>query len=573
MEENFINKHIQSQIDDNLTVKELRVLACDANFDSLLHLCAALVNCKFKVKDAKSAGEAVEILNANKHGFDLVFVDVDTDSSDAFKLLETIGHEMQIPVIMVTGDSSPENKTKALSHGALDCIRKCPKEEEIMNTIRYNFTHNRHQNQKPLRRLSNPLTEDARSDKYGKKKRMVWTPELDAKFVNTVQTLDKTSEAQPMKILDRMNEPGLTRDKVASHLQKYRMALKKRKAAEMNEQGFQFEDTSSRRKLEIDNINADSRLTVPSFSGVHSSSDGNSSLGTLMPWSSSSPVPSFSGVHSLSDGSSSLGTLMPWSSSSPVPSFSGVHSLSDGSSSLGTLMPWSSSSPVPSFSGVHSLSDGSSSLGTLMPWSSSSPVPSFSGVHSLSDGSSSLGTLMPWSSSSPVPKEPFQSHGFQTSDVYDNYLLETNAEPHNLEAETTSQSAPYLHGEGLETIVPSSRWFYGTPNIYSTLPDVNAAFYPPPAVSLVLNAAFNPPPAVSSVPNHVYGITNNVQYPADSTVLAVNGVTEPVWNGTSGYNYDYEEVSEVDNNQINYSLSEESFEWRSLLNADYFSGI
>ncbi|KAK8501258.1 hypothetical protein V6N13_026960 [Hibiscus sabdariffa] len=449
MKENFLNK----PIDDDLTLKELRVLACDANFDSLVYLCAALLNCKCKVEHAKNAGEAVEKLNANKHGFDVVFVDVDTDSSDAFKLLETIGHGMQLPVIMVTGDSSPENKTKGFSHGALDCIKKCPKEEEIMNTIRHHLTHNKtrdHQNQKPLRDSDSRTQvqdQDARSDKdghsrNGKKKRMVWTPELEEKFVNIVQKLDKKNMAHPNRILNMMNEPGLTRDHVASHLQKYRMTLKKRKAAEMNEQGFQLEATSCRRNLEFDNLNnADRRLAVPSFNDVPSFSDVNSSFGPT--------------------------------------------------------------------------------IGN---------------------------TLMPSSGSSPVPNVSFQSRGpeFETSDVYDSYLLETN-----VESKTTSQPAPYLHGEGPapETNVPISRWLYITPYIY-LLPEENAAF--------------QHPGAVSSVPNHLSGITNNVQY-SDSTVLAVNGVTEPVWTGSTN--------CVADNNQlINYSLPEETFDWGSVLNGDYFSG-
>ncbi|KAK8644780.1 hypothetical protein V6N13_118649 [Hibiscus sabdariffa] len=437
MKENFLHKPIESQIDDDLTLKELRVLACDANFDSLVYLCAALLNCKYKVEHAKNAGEAVEKLNANKDGFDVVFVDVDTDSSDAFKLLETIGHGMQLPVIMVTGDSSPENKTKGLSHGALDCIKKCPKEEEIMNTIRHHVRD--HQNQKPqVQDQDAPSDKDGHS-RNGKKKRMVWTPELEEKFVNIVHKLDKKNMAHPSRVLNMMNEPGLTRDHVASHLQKYRRTLKKRKAVEMNEQGFQFEATSCRKNLEFDNSNNADRhpAAVPSFNDVPSLSDVNSSFGPT----------------------------------------------------IGN---------------------------TLMPSSGSSPVPNVSS---------------------------FQSHGpeFETSDVYDNYLLETNVEP-----ATTSQPAPYLHGEGPapapQTNVPISRWFYIAPYVY-LLPEENAAF--------------QHPDAVSSGPNHLSGITNNVQYPLpESRVSAVNGVTEPVWNCVA------------DNNQlINYSWAEESFDWGSVLNA------
>ncbi|KAE8677223.1 hypothetical protein F3Y22_tig00111542pilonHSYRG00168 [Hibiscus syriacus] len=477
MEENFRNKSIESQNGYDLAVKDLRVLACDADINSLLYLCAVLVNCKYKVKHATNAAEAEGILKANKQGFDIVFVDVDTDSSDAFKLMETIGHVMQLPLIMVTGDLSPENKTKGLSHGAVDCIKKRPENEEIMNSVRRHFTRNKtirdHQNQKRLRRSDSP-TEDAPSDKDGKKKRMVWTPELDARFVKAVQTLGKKNMAHPMRILGMMNEPGLTREQVASHLQKYRISLNKAKAAKTKEQGCRLEPTSCRRRLDFDNFNADLGLPV---NEVHSF---NSSLGPT----------------------------------------------------IGDM---------------------------VMP----------------SSGGSSV---------------PFQSHdlhsclGGQKPDVFHNYLLQTNVQPHNLELEavfgaTYQSPPPYVHGE-----VPVSYeypyWFFKREAI----------------------AAYRHPPAVSSVSNHIngtksstlstnliifityssFGISNYAEI-ANNVHNPVSGVTEPaMWNGTtispsgtsSWLNSEpHNQVSFVDNNQINNGFTEESFDYCSFLNDDYLYGI
>nr|CAB3475150.1 unnamed protein product [Digitaria exilis] len=57
-----------------------------------------------------------------------------------------------------------------------------------------------------------------------KKARVVWSVDLHQKFVNAVNQIgfDKVG---PKKILDLMNVPGLTRENVASHLQKYRLYL------------------------------------------------------------------------------------------------------------------------------------------------------------------------------------------------------------------------------------------------------------------------------------------------------------------------------------------------------------
>lgn len=53
----------------------------------------------FAVKSASSAVEAIEILRTNKHGIDIVLVDVDTADLNAFKVMETIGLETNLPVI------------------------------------------------------------------------------------------------------------------------------------------------------------------------------------------------------------------------------------------------------------------------------------------------------------------------------------------------------------------------------------------------------------------------------------------------------------------------------------------
>eukprot|EP00178_Gracilaria_changii_P023933 TRINITY_DN722_c0_g1_i1.p1 TRINITY_DN722_c0_g1~~TRINITY_DN722_c0_g1_i1.p1 ORF type:complete len:461 (-),score=43.93 TRINITY_DN722_c0_g1_i1:2247-3629(-) len=63
-----------------------------------------------------------------------------------------------------------------------------------------------------------------------KKRRLQWTPELHAKFVRAVNQYG-IDEAVPKLLLRAMNVPGLTRENVASHLQKYRENLRKKKQA------------------------------------------------------------------------------------------------------------------------------------------------------------------------------------------------------------------------------------------------------------------------------------------------------------------------------------------------------
>ncbi|KAK2993167.1 hypothetical protein RJ640_015354 [Escallonia rubra] len=66
----------------------------------------------------------------------------------------------------------------------------------------------------------------ARSAAAVKRPRLVWTPQLHKRFVDVVAHLG-IKNAVPKTIMQLMNVEGLTRENVASHLQKYRLYLKR----------------------------------------------------------------------------------------------------------------------------------------------------------------------------------------------------------------------------------------------------------------------------------------------------------------------------------------------------------
>ncbi|XP_050238872.1 transcription factor PCL1-like [Mercurialis annua] len=70
-----------------------------------------------------------------------------------------------------------------------------------------------------------------------KRPRLVWTPQLHKRFVDVVAYLG-IKNAVPKTIMQLMNVEGLTRENVASHLQKYRLYLKRM-------QGFSNEGPSA----------------------------------------------------------------------------------------------------------------------------------------------------------------------------------------------------------------------------------------------------------------------------------------------------------------------------------------
>lgn len=197
------------------------------------------------VETCSSGQEALELLREKQEPgqgqFDLVLSDVYMPDMDGFRLLEHIGLELDLPVIMMSSNGETNVVLRGVTHGAVDFLIKPVRIEELRNVWQH-----------VVRRRSIALTRtgeeapDDQSEQHGtkrkdgpmllrvehedrgsnKKPRVVWTAEMHAQFVNAVNTLG-IDKAVPKRILDLMNVEGLTRENVASHLQKYRIYLKR----------------------------------------------------------------------------------------------------------------------------------------------------------------------------------------------------------------------------------------------------------------------------------------------------------------------------------------------------------
>ncbi|XP_061360404.1 two-component response regulator ORR23-like, partial [Gastrolobium bilobum] len=145
--------------------------------------------------------KALEMLRENRNKFDLIITNVNMPHMDGFKLLEIVGLEMDIPVIVMLSEySDKERVKKGVIHGACDYLIKPPRIEVLQNIWQH-----------VVRK---------------KRPRLNWNTNLHTKFLVAVNQLG-VKEAVPKKILYLMNVEGLTRENIASHLQKYRLALKK----------------------------------------------------------------------------------------------------------------------------------------------------------------------------------------------------------------------------------------------------------------------------------------------------------------------------------------------------------
>ncbi|MFQ6620866.1 hypothetical protein Gotur_002533, partial [Gossypium turneri] len=87
----------------------------------------------FPVTKCNRAETALLKLRENRNGFDIVISDVHMPDMDGFKLLEDIGLEMDLPVIMMSADDGKDVVMKGVTHGACDYLIKPVRIEALKN--------------------------------------------------------------------------------------------------------------------------------------------------------------------------------------------------------------------------------------------------------------------------------------------------------------------------------------------------------------------------------------------------------------------------------------------------------
>lgn len=251
----------------------MRVLVVDDNPTCLMILEQMLVRCAYRVTTCGKATEALSMLREDIGKFDVVISDVDMPDMDGFKLLELVGLEMDLPVIMVSGNGETSAVMKGITHGACDYLLKPVRIEELRNIWQHVVRKKRREvkavatksveeaggcerpkrgggaddadytssatdttdsNWKLTKRRKGEFKDENEEDNEQenddpstlKRPRVVWSVELHQQFVSAVNQLG-IDKAVPKRILELMGVQGLTRENVASHLQKYRLYLKR----------------------------------------------------------------------------------------------------------------------------------------------------------------------------------------------------------------------------------------------------------------------------------------------------------------------------------------------------------
>ncbi|XP_008241541.1 PREDICTED: uncharacterized protein LOC103339953 [Prunus mume] len=76
-------------------------------------------------------------------------------------------------------------------------------------------------------KLQNKPQQQSQQQQPFRKQRRCWSPELHRRFIESLQQLGGTQVATPKQIRELMQVDGLTNDEVKSHLQKYRLHVRK----------------------------------------------------------------------------------------------------------------------------------------------------------------------------------------------------------------------------------------------------------------------------------------------------------------------------------------------------------
>ncbi|KAL8117017.1 hypothetical protein AgCh_023268 [Apium graveolens] len=293
MEISKLNNQNNGSNNGSTKEKMVTILVVDDDRTCLSLIASLLKGCAYRVLTAKDPLDALRILRTGVIKFDLVVSDVHMPGMDGFELQRWIHQDFQLPVVC---DREASNLCEGSQSGASVFVVK-PITTEDLKSI-WDFVNKWKKN---LAKGKNLISDDSSAkdneDDTGnkvpkdkalltKKNKLNWTPFLHDKFVRAVQHLGPQGSI-PRNIVTVMNVPGLRREQVASHLQKYRIDQEKQSEAEQNPDLFKTLQNGKRFSSKWTNkryiSQSDVPATTPEFSSSDKISSGFNSVQTLAP--------------------------------------------------------------------------------------------------------------------------------------------------------------------------------------------------------------------------------------------------------------------------------------------------
>ncbi|KAA8515995.1 hypothetical protein F0562_019174 [Nyssa sinensis] len=260
------NKKVASvESSQSLGRKEICILVMDNDLACLNIVAEMLRYCSHKVLHFGRTTDAFNAIWKRKDRLDIVLTNVNSSDANGFEILKNIEKEFKLPIVSMFPDENKRIVSRGLSSGVTLYFVKSLSMNDNNNLWQYTYerekgkmvaseqlvdnaqrasapvvgagigntssvgevTRNYQKRKRKEPKETSEKNEVSRDDSPSEKKvRVVWTSEMHHKFLEAIEQLGH-ERAFPKKIVEVMNVPGLTRENVASHLQKYRMCLKR----------------------------------------------------------------------------------------------------------------------------------------------------------------------------------------------------------------------------------------------------------------------------------------------------------------------------------------------------------
>ncbi|GAB4826037.1 hypothetical protein Ancab_008906 [Ancistrocladus abbreviatus] len=255
---------------NNTNTLPIQVLLIDDDSTCLSIISGLLKRNNYEVITMKNPEDALCALRMKHDKFDIVMAEVHLPIINGFQLVQKIDEEFGLPVVLMSADTKEDIVLTSLQHGALFYYSKPLEQMHLEKLWQLVYIHRRDQRNQArrgaqpceLNNHENAINLDdideefallegiqdnleqrhSKGQKYGKddeemtesraatskpkKHKMVWSPKLHNQFLEALDLLGPDN-AVPKKIVEAMNVPGLKREHIASHLQKYRIFLRR----------------------------------------------------------------------------------------------------------------------------------------------------------------------------------------------------------------------------------------------------------------------------------------------------------------------------------------------------------
>ncbi|WZZ18204.1 hypothetical protein YC2023_111293 [Brassica napus] len=223
--------------DEDFSITSIRIVLVDSDPESLCLMKNLMTQYSYQVRDFKNGAEAIAFLMMSKHEIDLVIWDFHVPEINGLEALKTIGKEMDLPIKKTVMESTKRGSCnfllKPVSKEIIAVLWQHVYRKRVsIYSVESNPEENVGLDQDDIALYqtnsnSGEQTSSYQKEDKNKKPRMTWTPELHQLFEKAVEKMGGVEQAVPKQILKCMQEEkdaeGLTRNNVASHLQKYRL--------------------------------------------------------------------------------------------------------------------------------------------------------------------------------------------------------------------------------------------------------------------------------------------------------------------------------------------------------------